>query len=130
MVSTPKQRASVPYWTSCREKWGGVFPIGESESYSSKEIEEVYYCARTLIKRYRKSSTVGSFVKHKDGRIRYLTENEAERLQGFPADWTKYGNYDGVVKEILSTHRYDLAGNAVTVKIVEEIAKRLNLKYK
>ena len=70
---------------------------------------------------------MGSFVKHKNGRIRYLTENEAEKLQGFPEDWTKYGNYGGVVKEILSTHRYDLVGNAVTVKVVEEIAKRLKL---
>ena len=105
----------------------GVFPIGEDRSICSKKNREVYDCARTLVKRYRKSSTVGSFVKHKDGRIRYLTENEAERLQGFPDDWTKYGNYDGAVKEILSTHRYDLAGNAVTVKVVEEIAKRLNL---
>lgn len=110
-----------------RSKGGGVFPIGEDRSICSKKNREVYDCARTLVKRYRKSSTVGSFVKHKDGRIRYLTENEAERLQGFPDDWTKYGNYDGAVKEILSTHRYDLAGNAVTVKVVEEIAKRLNL---
>ncbi|WP_312900249.1 DNA cytosine methyltransferase [Chryseobacterium taichungense] len=59
--------------------------------------------------------------------IRRLTEIECERLQGFPDDWTKFGNYDGTVKEIPKTQRYKMLGNAVTVKVVEEIAKRLLL---
>jgi site-specific DNA-cytosine methylase len=57
--------------------------------------------------------------------IRRLTEIECERLQGFPDNWTEYGNYDGVVRKIPKTQRYKLLGNAVTVKIVEEIGKRL-----
>ena len=57
--------------------------------------------------------------------IRSLTEIECERLQGFPDDWTKFGIYDGLVKEIPKTQRYKMLGNAVTVKVVEEIAKRL-----
>jgi len=60
-----------------------------------------------------------------EDRYRRLTEIECERLQGFPDDWTKYGNYDGVIKEIPKTQRYKMLGNAVTVKVVEEIAKRL-----
>lgn len=59
--------------------------------------------------------------------IRRLTEIECERLQGFPDDWTQYGNYDGTIKPIAKTQRYKLIGNAVTVDIVELIAKRLNL---
>lgn len=59
--------------------------------------------------------------------IRRLTEIECERLQGFPDDWTKFGNYDGIVKETPKTQRYKLCGNAVTVRVVEEIAKRLKL---
>ena len=39
--------------------------------------------------------------------------------------WTKYGNYDGNIKPIARTQRYKLIGNAVTVDIVELIAKRL-----
>ncbi|HRO75605.1 MAG TPA: DNA (cytosine-5-)-methyltransferase [Crocinitomicaceae bacterium] len=62
--------------------------------------------------------------------IRRLTEIECERLQGFPDDWTKYGNYNGSVKEISKTQRYKMLGNAVTVKVVEEIAKRLKVKNK
>lgn len=60
--------------------------------------------------------------------IRRLTEIECERLQGFPDNFTEYGNYDGVIKKIPKTQRYKMLGNAVTVKVVEEIAKRLNLE--
>lgn len=69
--------------------------------------------------------------KHKvltDGfKIRRLTEIECERLQGFPDSWSKYGIYDGKVKEVPKTQRYKMMGNAVTVRVVEEIAKRLKL---
>ncbi|ALR32483.1 hypothetical protein ATE47_04020 [Chryseobacterium sp. IHB B 17019] len=72
--------------------------------------------------------------------IRRLTEIECERLQGFPDNFTKYGVYEKQVwtnkkegtfkiiqdvQEIPKTQRYKMLGNAVTVKVVEEIAKRL-----
>ena len=59
--------------------------------------------------------------------VRRLTEIECERLQGFPDNWTQYGNYDGVIKPIAKTQRYMLIGNAVTVDIVTMIAKRLKI---
>ena len=58
-------------------------------------------------------------------RMRRLTEIECERLQGFPDNWTQYGDYNGTIKSIARTQRYKLIGNAVTVDIVELIAKRL-----
>ena len=61
------------------------------------------------------------------GSVRRLTEIECERLQGFPDNWTQYGNYNGRKRRISKTKRYKLIGNAVTVDIVELIAKRLNL---
>lgn len=57
--------------------------------------------------------------------IRRLTEIECERLQGFPDNWTQYGNYNGRIRRISKTQRYKLIGNAVTVDIVTMIAKRL-----
>jgi site-specific DNA-cytosine methylase len=57
--------------------------------------------------------------------IRRLTEIECERLQGFTDDWTKYGDYGGTINKIPKTQRYKMLGNAVTVKIVEIIGKRL-----
>ena len=58
--------------------------------------------------------------------VRRLTEIECERLQGFPDNFTQYGDYNGIIKPIAKTQRYKLIGNAVTVDIVELIAKRLN----
>ncbi len=60
--------------------------------------------------------------------IRRLTEIECERLQGFPDNWTAFGDYDGVVKPVPQTQRYKQCGNAVTVDIVRLIGERL-LKY-
>jgi len=60
-----------------------------------------------------------------ENKIRRLTEIECERLQGFPENWTKFGNYDGVTKEIPKTQRYKLCGNAVTVEVVRQIGVRL-----
>lgn len=67
-------------------------------------------------------------IRHKRGRnkgVRRLTEIECERLQGFPDNWTQYGDYNGRIRRISKTQRYKLIGNAVTVDIVELIAKRL-----
>ena len=50
-------------------------------------------------------------------RIRKLTPKECERLQGFPDDWTVGSD----------TQRYKQCGNAVTVNVVEYIAKELKL---
>lgn len=62
-----------------------------------------------------------------NSKICVLTEVERERLQGFPDDWTQYGDYGGIVKPISRRQRYKLIGNAVTVDIVELIAKRLKI---
>jgi len=56
-------------------------------------------------------------------KIRRLTPIECERLQGFPDDWTKFGN-EG---EISDTQRYKMCGNAVTVDVVKAVAE--NCKF-
>lgn len=62
-----------------------------------------------------------------DNLIRRLTEIECERLQGFPDDWTKFGDYDGIVKEVAKTQRYKQLGNAVTTDMPRLIAERLSI---
>lgn len=57
--------------------------------------------------------------------IRRLTPRECEALQGLPRDWTKYGNYDRVVKEISDTQRYKLCGNGVSIPPVKAIGEKL-----
>jgi DNA (cytosine-5)-methyltransferase 1 len=51
-------------------------------------------------------------------RIRRLTPVECERLQGFPDNWTA---------GVSDTQRYKQMGNAVTVNVIEAIAKHLPL---
>ena len=54
-------------------------------------------------------------------RIRRLTPIECERLQGFPDNWTKYGQGG----EMSDSQRYKMCGNAVTVNVVEAVAKNI-----
>lgn len=54
--------------------------------------------------------------------VRRLMPIECERLQAFPDDWTRYGDDD---KEISDSARYRMLGNAVTVSVVEWIARRI-----
>jgi DNA (cytosine-5)-methyltransferase 1 len=54
--------------------------------------------------------------------IRRLTPKECERLQGFPDNWTKTGKELG---EISDNQRYKMCGNAVTVDVVEAVAKNI-----
>lgn len=58
--------------------------------------------------------------------IRRLSEVECERLQGFPDQHTKYGNYDGIIKEISKTQRYKMMGNAITRTMAEIIGIKLS----
>jgi DNA (cytosine-5)-methyltransferase 1 len=56
-----------------------------------------------------------------EARIRRLTPNECERLQGFPDNWTAQGTQG----PISDTQRYKMCGNAVTVNVAREIFIRL-----
>ncbi len=59
-------------------------------------------------------------------RIRRLTPRECERLQGFPDDWTRFGvDAEGRIVEMSDTQRYRQTGNAVTVNVIEAIARQL-----
>jgi len=59
-----------------------------------------------------------NFVTINTANIRKLTPLECERLQGFPDNWTE---------GVSDTQRYRQCGNAVTVPVVEYIAKELRL---
>ena len=52
-----------------------------------------------------------------DGEYRFFTPIECERLQGFPDNWT-----EGVP----DAQRFKQMGNAVTVDVIEHIARFLN----
>ena len=132
----------------------GVFPIGEDGKIPNKPFNKTSRQrewiqiqpnrnASCLNTRYHKGGVDDNYIqvipvltpdrkeKRQNGRdssIRRFTEIEEERLQGFPDNWTKYGNYDGEIKEISKTQRYKLCGNAVSVDVVEAGAERLKIK--
>ena len=58
-------------------------------------------------------------------RIRRLTPRECERLMSWPDDWTRYGDFDGEVKEISDTQRYKMCGNGVVSEVVKQLVKHL-----
>ena len=60
------------------------------------------------------------------GRLRVLTEIEAERLQGFDDDWTKNCLVDGKIVEMPKRMRYFCMGNALVVPMVTRIGKVLD----
>ena len=60
------------------------------------------------------------------GRIRLLTPTEAERIQGFPTDHTKYCLVDGKQVEMPDRKRRFMMGNALVVNLVEDMEKTLD----
>jgi DNA (cytosine-5)-methyltransferase 1 len=54
-------------------------------------------------------------------RIRRLTPLECFRLQGFPDEMVKVARDIG----LSDTHLYKMAGNAVTVNVIEAVARKL-----
>lgn len=61
------------------------------------------------------------------GVIRSLYPIECERLQTFPDDYTKIGNYGGIIKEVSKTHRMNALGNSFTVAVIKHILSFANL---
>jgi DNA (cytosine-5)-methyltransferase 1 len=53
--------------------------------------------------------------------LRKLTPLECERLQGLPDDWTKWYSDGSLVPD---SQRYERCGRAVTVNVIEQIARR------
>ena len=90
--------------------------LGNSKNYGNA-IKEEGEDAFTI-----RSSEPNGIVS--ENKIRRLTPIECERLQGFPDDWTEYGNYDGEVKKVSNTQRYKMCGNAVTVDVVYAVVKQ------
>ena len=63
---------------------------------------------------------------YRDKRYRLLTPIEAERLQDFPDDWTKYKKLEnGDILEVSKSMRLFFMGNALVTGIVKRIADEL-----
>ena len=111
------KQSAQPLDTSCcqaviTEPLVKAVQIGNSETFGNYEREGDAFTLRA-------SNPNGVRYNNK---IRRLTPIECERLQGFPDNWTKNGIELG---EISDTQRYKMCGNAVTVDVVEAVAKKI-----
>ena len=59
--------------------------------------------------------------------IRYITEREAERLQGFPDDWTLLPEFGGLSWKGQYAQRVAAMGNSWCVPVVKWIGERIHL---
>lgn len=66
-------------------------------------------------------------------KYRTLTPVEAERLQDFPDNWTKYKKTNGEIKEVSERMRMFFMGNALVTEIIKDIGlgiKKIEQIYK
>ena len=57
--------------------------------------------------------------------VRRLTPLEYERLQGFPDNWTQFGEFPNGARAISKSRRYQLVGNSVTIPVITAIGNEL-----
>ena len=134
----------VGYLAEARGDWAGVFPLKGSGGEDKKPQETTYEIGDYRIDEgWRErldgncptiTAARGTITGHpllmEQGYIRKLTPVELERLQGFPDNHTKYGDYNGVIKEVIPNIRFKQCGNAVTTDVVQAIAEKIKPLFK
>jgi DNA (cytosine-5)-methyltransferase 1 len=83
--------------------------------------------ARTMLTSEGGFSRTTHIVKDKKtGRIRLLTAEETERIQGFPTEHTKYCQVGDKVIEMPLNKRRFMMGNALVVNLIVDMEKKLS----
>ena len=90
-------------------------PDRKDKRQNGRRIKEHNEPAFTLTSQDRHGVQVGT-------KLRKLTPLECERLQSLPDNWTKWYRDGSLVPD---NQRYERCGRAVTVNVIEQIAKRL-----
>lgn len=90
-------------------------------------IDEYDKPARTMLTSEGNFSRTTHIVRDKKtGKIRLLTADETERIQGFPTEHTKYCFVDGEVVEMPLNKRRFMMGNALVVNLIKDMEKTLS----
>lgn len=99
------------------------FITEESKPNEYPKVPRVAYCLAASSGRHTGTDWSRTYVVYEDG-VRRLSPVESERLQGLPDNWTSPSN-DSIFDENINTLRYTTIGNAVSVPVVEWIAKKV-----
>lgn len=87
--------------------------------------------ARTMLTSEGSFSRTNHIVKDKKtGKIRLLTAEETERIQGFPTGHTQYCDVNGEVVEMPTNKRRFMMGNALVVNLIRDMEKTLDEIFK
>jgi DNA (cytosine-5)-methyltransferase 1 len=108
------------------ERTGFLTPC--KRATSGAIVPEVAYCLAATSGRHTGTDWSRSYVSYHD-RVRRLTPQECEGLQGFPKDWTLPEPHIKLAENELDSLRYAALGNAVCVPVVEWIAKRVKKEW-
>lgn len=138
-----KNNGEVAFTLNCQDKNGVMISSTASKGFETSKQgvniksthygphqQDRFYDDHGLMSCLPSSRTEDKIKIHTNNQIRRLTEIECERLQGFPDNWTMFGDYDGIKKNISKTQRYKMLGNAVSVPVVKAIAIRLKQNLK
>jgi DNA (cytosine-5)-methyltransferase 1 len=87
------------------------------------KVPKVAYCLAASSGRHTGTDWSRTYVVCEQG-VRRLSPLESERLQGFPDNWTLPDGLNDS-QENIDSYRYTAIGNAVTIPVVEWIAKRI-----
>lgn len=91
-------------------------------------VPEVAFCLAATSGRHTGTDWSRSYISYHD-QVRRLTPTECERLQGFPEGWTLPNEDFHLGDDAIDTLRYHAIGNAVSVPVVEWVAKRVRAEF-
>ena len=92
-------------------------------------VQRVAYCLAATSGRHTGTDWSRTYVVYDDA-VRRITPLEAERLQGFPDNWTMpYKMCGDCLDSELDSQRYAALGNAVTVNVAEWLGTRLKIHF-
>lgn len=92
-------------------------------------VPEVAFCLAATSGRHTGTDWSRSYISY-DDEVRRLTPAECEKLQGFPSNWTVPKENVHLSEDAIDTLRYHAIGNAVSVPVVEWVAKRIHAELK
>jgi len=87
-------------------------------------VKKLAHCLYAESARHTGTDWSRNYVSYPEGRVRRLTPLEAERLQGFPDEWTM-PKVEIANENTLDSARYHACGNAVSVPVAEWIGQRI-----
>lgn len=100
------------------------FLIPDTCSQTGALVPRIAYCLAATSGRHTGTDWSRSYVSYYD-RVRRLTPNEYERLQGFPTGWTLPEHSCPGSEDDIDTLRYRALGNAVSVQVVQWIGNQI-----